>query len=1159
MYLNYAKIKSGQRKQPMLRLRTLAGKELGPIPYVHDLNFAINYAELSTISFMIPYQVNGMLNPLYAAVSSFKVVYTEEFGIYVLTSPSKEGNGVSEIKTVTGYSLEYLFQKKNLFLEEGTYNFWNPVNSADTILGRILELDRTWHVGYVAPRLIGCYRTFDQYDSDALGFCYEDAMEKYRCAIVFDVYDKSINVYDANENPETLPIYLNYNNLVDTVSVEEIPEEMVTKLHLYGSDGLSVRDVNPTGTDYLVDLSYFLYNGDLDIKVGNSNITLADRVRGWQLEIAENQQYYTGLAASRASLTAQKLMAESDLVELNGEMESLVAQQSVTIQAFSLETTARGQQTQQANLDRINSQIAAKQNEIDTQQAKINSLQAEIDSYMNDIKRLTGRLAFSSYFTQEEQKILNQYFIESTVEEETFVATDVDTSAAGAISKVSGTVSINASNIARVELSQFAKTMYTLAGGTVAIGNAGISAEIVRGTLDVKGDSSYVLTAYLGNTNYNNRKFSSGLLTINGRLSRFSSDISVRTEQGITEYKGTRLSFSTSNADSYFTVNVSEFQQYSVAMELYDFGTDVLSDYAWPVYEFSVDSANFLYHEKFEPFKNMLELGKAVYLELGSEGLVKPKIIGFELNFEKINEFKLVFSNRYRLRNGAESWIEDIRNSTRSSRSFDASKYIYNRTADKATEIDIFMNDLQKGAVDAVLSAKNQTVVFNGSGIHVGGDSKYQMRIIDNMIAMTDDGWKTAKLAIGRFASPETGVQWGVNAELIAGKLIIGNNLVLQNPLIDENGNVTGTMMFQVDSTGAWLYNSRIVLQSNNGLIIVDPDYGIVAGTKLLFNTNGTTVTPEFLDKAGSITYDSEGMPTNANFYLDVNTGNAYFRGKLIAKSGTIGGFTIADSYLYSGAGNTRVAINGGTSYYSEYALWAGAGNPSIAPFWVKKNGDFHAKNGDFSGTLSVAKLSGSLTALAGAEIIGPAIYVPNKSNPKFKVDSSGNVSMTGNLTLSNGAIKWSNLNYSVQETINGAYDAAADAAEDAAAAARDASDAEKLARRIANGEFNNGTFINGTEIYSPTIYADEFIVKPKNAAGYSKWTGGYSMYGYFGNYLYKMLSISYIDTGFGPEVEFWSPDGAYAYWAFPRTTFSGYLNFQNAHIEGLSLEATFG
>jgi len=31
MYLNYAKIKNGQKKQPQLRLRTLAGKELSRV------------------------------------------------------------------------------------------------------------------------------------------------------------------------------------------------------------------------------------------------------------------------------------------------------------------------------------------------------------------------------------------------------------------------------------------------------------------------------------------------------------------------------------------------------------------------------------------------------------------------------------------------------------------------------------------------------------------------------------------------------------------------------------------------------------------------------------------------------------------------------------------------------------------------------------------------------------------------------------------------------------------------------------------------------------------------------------------------------------------------------------------------------------------------
>ena len=187
MYLDYTKIKSGQKKQPMLRLRTLAGKELGVIPFVHNLEFEINYSDISTIQFTTPYKVNGMLNPLYAALTSFKVIYTEEFGIYVLASPRKSGDGVEESKTVMGYSLEQMFKKKDLFLEEGTYNFWNPSNSKDTILGRIIELDPSWSVGYVAPRLISCYRTFDQYDNDALSFCYGDAMEKYSCAFVFDV------------------------------------------------------------------------------------------------------------------------------------------------------------------------------------------------------------------------------------------------------------------------------------------------------------------------------------------------------------------------------------------------------------------------------------------------------------------------------------------------------------------------------------------------------------------------------------------------------------------------------------------------------------------------------------------------------------------------------------------------------------------------------------------------------------------------------------------------------------------------------------------------------------------------------------------------------------------------------------------------------------
>ncbi len=85
------------------------------------------------------------------------------------------------------------------------------------------------------------------------------------------------------------------------------------------------------------------------------------------------------------------------------------------------------------------------------------------------------------------------------------------------------------------------------------------------------------------------------------------------------------------------------------------------------------------------------------------------------------------------------------------------------------------------------------------------------------MIAMTDDNWATAKLAIGLFASDEVGTYFGVNAEVIGGKLIVGNNLVIENETDD------GVMQFKVDSSGAWLNNSTFVLQKDNGgKILID-------------------------------------------------------------------------------------------------------------------------------------------------------------------------------------------------------------------------------------------------------------------------------------------------------------------------------------------------
>ena len=55
-----------------------------------------------------------------------------------------------------------------------------------------------------------------------------------------------------------------------------------------------------------------------------------------------------------------------------------------------------------------------------------------------------------------------------------------------------------------------------------------------------------------------------------------------------------------------------------------------------------------------------------------------------------------------------------------------------------------------------VLGGNNQEVVMDDKGILIrkyleetGTYSKYQIRIIDRNIVFTDDGWQTAKMALG--------------------------------------------------------------------------------------------------------------------------------------------------------------------------------------------------------------------------------------------------------------------------------------------------------------------------------------------------------------------------------------------------------------------------
>ena len=209
-------------------------------------------------------------------------------------------------------------------------------------------------------------------------------------------------------------------------------------------------------------------------------------------------------------------------------------------------------------------------------------------------------------FTAEEYTTLQHYFIEQDLSDETFVASDVDAAISGNTTVLKDSkLSITNSKLARVDFSEVNKTMYTIAEGKVTLTTASeLTADIIRGTLECKPDNTCMLSLYCGTIKVGDKTNPSGLITISGQFSNLVTDVHDVVDQEVTTHEGTSLSFTLPDASCYMTTNASDYQKYSVRMEL--------------------------------------------YLRLHNDEVITPVLIEFELDFEDREKLSLTFSNRFK-------------------------------------------------------------------------------------------------------------------------------------------------------------------------------------------------------------------------------------------------------------------------------------------------------------------------------------------------------------------------------------------------------------------------------------------------------------------------------------------------------------------------------
>lgn len=1072
-------------EQPVLVLKNLDGTFIQPLTNAFNVEAKLYYNETSELSFDLPAFANGVATPHYEDVVGMRLVDWIGVGQFILVNPSVENNGYSEIKAYKAYSLEYELTYKSTYIKEGTYEFWNPMAPAGTVLGMILSDYPSWSVGTVDTDLVGRYRTFESDNQKSYDLMKNTLQDMYQCIFDFDTYGRKINVRSVASQTRERPVYLSTDNLIKKIQVEEDTENIFTVLDVNGADDVDIRSVNPLGTNKIYNLDYFM-------NTSYFSQAMIDKWQEWKTVYEDAQKQYYNITVEKVLEEAALAAAKAVLMELKNELSKYE-----TLQSTYVEASAQGID-RSSELADIKSKISAQERKIADKEEEIASIQETIDSGLAQQQEINAECAFKNFFTNAELTTLDRYFKQDAISESSFVYKKVSSYADPDIGSTVPSVSIalTGAQISGAKL-QSGRLVYSAIGGNleVATGDIKVSAKVVRSTLEQKGDGKFIYSAYLNKGSYNDVSFESAGITVAGTSITVSTDVKQDEEVGGEHYvEGTYFTANCGESSFFFTRNCSEYEKRSIEWDLLEYGQQELTDLCWPSYSFSVDVGNFLVLDDFVAFKNQFALGDKVYINLGDK-ILTPIAIGVEVNFEKLSDFKLLFGDKYSLKDSAFKLVDLLEESIKMGKSTASSKVSYSSFIDSgaSTYVKDFMDSALDAAKNAVLSGAHQEIQVNESGIRLrtydeasGGYGDEQIWMIHNTIAFTDDNWSTAKMAIGKifdnnlaryektkdtvrdesktYYVDTDGTEWnpngatawsrdfyekvhegsayGIAAPYLVGTVIAGSNLIIESAKQDS-----GKAVFRVDADGAKLYNSRFDLAkdlseggtNDTGLISLNPGIGFVGGknttTAPLFsydkqgNVNGVVLADGTV-KQDLMSLNKDNLP-RPNFWIDM-LGNAYLKGTIYATDGVF-------------------------------------------------SGELKAATGDFSGTVKASKFVGTMDMSAG-DLIGPNIYVPSKSEPKFKVDGK-----TGKVTITDGSISFSSLDQTTKDNISSANTAATEAKAAAAGAQATADAANGLAgsaniaadnavKKVNGWAYGGTTYIDGAKIMTGTVMASKLL-----------------------------------------------------------------------------------
>jgi phage minor structural protein len=247
---------------PRIFLATPNRVILGKIADADNKKITFNFTSPNELTLSLPYEINVhnklVRNPIIDWIRErylIKVILAGIESWYIITKKEPSSDDTDWLN-IQCFSLEYeLTYKKLIDYKQTSFNCLQVLD--DCLKGT------NWKVGYINDEFNLKYKQFDVSSSTKLDFINQ-ICTTFDAYAVYDTVNKKVSICKEEEVSVYKGFWVEYGKYMQNVSQSVDIDEIVTRLHVSGSDNISINSVNPIGKSYIDDFSYFLYPFERD-------------------------------------------------------------------------------------------------------------------------------------------------------------------------------------------------------------------------------------------------------------------------------------------------------------------------------------------------------------------------------------------------------------------------------------------------------------------------------------------------------------------------------------------------------------------------------------------------------------------------------------------------------------------------------------------------------------------------------------------------------------------------------------------------------------------------------------------------------------------------------------------------------------------------------